>query len=259
MAKFADFESSFLAQFSSVNKLATAEFDIKSLKQKGTVAEYAAAFRALANQTDWNEGAKKAQFRFRLKDQKWRAIAIVPNAPKGYEEYLNWVIEIRDMIDQAVGTVGINASNSGTVGYSSNRNQRFQRNSQGSFRSNTNAATGSNAIGNAWLGGKCFKCGMEGHFANDRKFHPESQSGQSKGSGTQPARYVPPHWANATEARTEEIPNRERGHTISGTRYQTEREVDEENIVLQFNATYVSEEQLEIAEVQEHLDSLPKN
>src|SRR6201992_3695544 len=149
MAKFANFESAFIAQFSSVNELATEEFDIESLKQKGTVADYAARFRELANQTDWNEGAKKAQFRFGLKDQIRRAIAIVPNAPKGYEEYLNWVIGIRDMIDQAVGTVGINASNSGTVGYSSNRNQRFQRNSQGSFRSNTNAATGSNAIGNA--------------------------------------------------------------------------------------------------------------
>src|SRR6201992_3128917 len=148
MAKFADFESSFLAQFSSVNKLATAEFDIKSLKQKGTVAEYAAVFQVLANQTNRNDGAKKAQFRFGLKDQIQRAIVIVPNAPKGYEEYLNWVIGIGDTIDQVAGTVGINANNSGTVGYSSNRIQRFQRNLQGLARGNPNAATGSNAISN---------------------------------------------------------------------------------------------------------------
>ena len=49
MAKFADFESSFLAQFSSVNELTTAEFNIESLKQKETVAKYAAIFRVLAN------------------------------------------------------------------------------------------------------------------------------------------------------------------------------------------------------------------
>ena len=89
MAKFADFESTFIAQFSSVNKLATAEFDIESLKQKGTMAEYAALFQALANPTNWNNSAKKAQFRFRLKDQIRRAIAIVSNTPKRYEEYLN--------------------------------------------------------------------------------------------------------------------------------------------------------------------------
>ena len=96
-------------------------------------------------------------------------------------------------------------------------------------------------------------------LTNNRKFHPESQSGQSKGSGTQPPHYVLPHRVNAAEARTDEVSDQGRGHTILGTCYQTERKVDDENIILQFNATYVSEEQWEIAEAQEHLDSLPKN
>src|SRR5258708_40050520 len=52
MAQFLKFESVFLKQFSSISDEQTAKFELESFKQTKTVAEYAAKFRALANQTE---------------------------------------------------------------------------------------------------------------------------------------------------------------------------------------------------------------
>ena len=44
MAKFEDFKSAFLKQFSSIKDEQTAEFELESFKQIKSVAEYTAKF-----------------------------------------------------------------------------------------------------------------------------------------------------------------------------------------------------------------------
>jgi hypothetical protein len=97
---------------------------------------------------------------------------------------------------------------------------------------------------------------MEGHMANDPKLHPEPRSGESGGSGNKPARYVPPHRANAT--RNTEVNEDEHALVLAGTTNRSRYEEDDE-LVVRLNATFISEEQLELEKAQEALDLVSKN
>ena len=101
MRAFANFEKSFIAQFSSIDDIRTAEHELETFRQTGTVAAYTAKFRALVTQTEWDANAKKAAYRRGLKEGIRQAIAVAPSPPASYEEFLNWVIGIGDSIDQS--------------------------------------------------------------------------------------------------------------------------------------------------------------
>ena len=94
-------------------------------------------------------------------------------------------------------------------------------------------------------------------MANDPKFHPEPRSGESGGSGNKPARYVPPHRANAT--RNSDLNEEEHALVLAGTTNRSRYEEDEEDLVVRLNATFISEEQLEIAKALEAVDNVSKN
>ena len=93
-------------------------------------------------------------------------------------------------------------------------------------------------------------------MANDSKFHPEPRSGESGGSGQKSARYVPPHRANAT--RNSDINEDEHALVLAGTTNRSRYEEDEE-LVVRLNATFISEEQLELEKALEALNVMPKN
>ena len=93
-------------------------------------------------------------------------------------------------------------------------------------------------------------------MANNPKFHPESQSGESGGSENRPARYIPPHRANVTS--NSDLNEEEHALVLAGTTNRSRYE-DEEDLVVRLNATFISEEQLEIAKALEAVDNVSKN
>ena len=253
MGKFADFKEDFLKQFSSIDDIRTAEHELETFRQTGTVAAYTARFRALVNQTEWDESAKKAAFRRGLKEGIRQAIAVAPAPPADYEGFLNWVIGIGDSLDQSHQS-GSNFQ--GSSRQRGGRGQRFQRYEARPTDANSQTNRPSPRMGNLRRTIKCYRCGVEGHMANDSKFHPEPRSGESGGSGQKSARYVPLHRANPT--RNSDINEDEHALVLAGTTNRLCYEEDEE-LVVRLNATFISEEQLEIAKAQEALDSVSKN
>src|SRR5258708_31809174 len=84
---------------------------------------------------------------------------------------------------------------------------------------------------------------MEGHFANDPKFHPKSRHRTSASSGSKTACYVPPGQANATRQNENYDQDTDRGsertHTLAGA-FRGSHKEEEDDVVLSLNATYLS-------------------
>src|SRR5258708_38429382 len=85
---------------------------------------------------------------------------------------------------------------------------------------------------------------MEGHFANDPKFHPKSRHRTSASSGSKTACYVPPGRANATRQNEDYDHNTDRGsertHTLAGA-FRGSHKEEEDNVVLRLNTMYLSD------------------
>ena len=99
VTNWATFKMAFLAQFSSVDQKAATTRELVKLKQTGKVSQYAAQFRELASQTEWNDDSKIAIYHTGLRGAIQHIISTSVTIPTTYEEYVNWTIQIGDRLD----------------------------------------------------------------------------------------------------------------------------------------------------------------
>lgn len=206
--KWEDFKKAFLAQFSSIDQKQSATRQLAQLRQSGKVSVYAAKFRELAAQTDWNDDSKIAVYYNGLRDTIKTTIATATSIPDKYEEYVNWTIRIGDRLDMAF-TERSRPSN----GPGRNRNRRLPGSS--SFSPGSGGRPGPSA--NSARSGlsredaerhmrenRCFKCHQVGHRANDPAFHPQPNA-SGRGAPSASTSGAPPKAGNATYSRDHQV------------------------------------------------------
>lgn len=92
-----DFDSlieNFRAHFGDSDLEASAYRKIASLKQTGSVANYASRFRELLVHLDWSESSKIAAFKQGLKDHVKTLLITVRQKPKEFDEFVKICVEI---------------------------------------------------------------------------------------------------------------------------------------------------------------------
>ena len=80
--------------FADPDELATANRDIRKLKQTKSVAAYFSEFTRLANILDLNEKARRYQFEEGLSDEVKDALSVHPKQPDVFEDYVDEVSAI---------------------------------------------------------------------------------------------------------------------------------------------------------------------
>lgn len=215
------FKQEFLAQFSSIDEVRSATEAVARLRHTGAIATYAAEFRQLAAQTEWNEASKIAMFRAHLNARTLDQISLAADEPTGYEAFVNWVIKLAERSEDR-------QSHSRPL---TDSNRTNQRSSRGRFRPRR---TG-NYSGNPRQYGvpdgnqsnclsqqdrdryieekRCFVCGKVGHMASDPNFHPRGNNttggtrpGGSTGAPPRNASMAAPNYYNRLEDEGDDQP-----------------------------------------------------
>ena len=177
-----DFEL-FLAQlraaYGDVDPKGTASTHLLELQQTGSVAEYAAKFRAYKSLSGWNadDQTYKAIFRKNLKPQVRRQIAGKEPENASFSDYVNWVARV----DEQLRLVGQETKTTNTPTRTTNNpntQRTWPRPTQSG--SSTFTSTRSNPPSNArdpnameldrvrrerQARGECFHCGIKGHIS----------------------------------------------------------------------------------------------
>jgi hypothetical protein len=121
------FEDRFFAQFATGNLSQVASDIIHDKltydKEKG-IAEFAAKFRELANQTDWNNEAKRQTFRAILPPWIKSKLVSTTNVPRDYEEFVDFVVQIVEQQENFDGNTGRRNQNISAAQTNTYNNQR---------------------------------------------------------------------------------------------------------------------------------------
>ena len=170
------FVEALLRQFASADPQREAEEKLLGFRQGSlAIALHAAEFRETAEETSFGDSAKLAQFRFSLRSNLQSAIALQPNQPTGYSEFVDWVIRMGESMEKHTPSY----SNQGR-GFNGNRGRGFNRPDRSNWRQ-PNATTGQGnqsahfgqsgpkpsdaQIQQRRDAGTCFNCGLGGHLA----------------------------------------------------------------------------------------------
>lgn len=218
------FKKEFLAQFSSIDEVRSATEAVSRLRHSGPIATYAAEFRQLAAQTEWNEASKIAMFRAHLNARTLDQIALAADEPSGYEAFVNWVIKLAERSEDRQSHIKP----------STDANRSNQRNNGGRFRprrtGNNNRNTGQYGVHNGNQSNRlsqqdresyikdnrCFICGKVGHISTDANFHPgrNNPAGGTRPSG--PSGAPPRNASMATPNYYERLENEGEERPLTG-------------------------------------------
>lgn len=199
------FKQQFLKQFSSLSAERSAETKLKTLRQgNGNVHTYAAKFRELAEQTQWNESAKLAVFSAGLSGEIRERLDTQISVPSTYSDYVDAAIRIGETLDAARDSKTIFSGRTSrptnfaairntTSNFRPNRSSNYQKTS---FRSNNGPRISPAQIQEYRQNNKCFRCGMAGHIARNCRVSQKSQ-GNIRG------RFNTKNTANASSTRTD--------------------------------------------------------
>src|SRR6202020_2609638 len=193
----------FLNQFSAADIRQSSTTHLEKLRQKPSqsIAEFTGKFRELANQTGYNDTAKKEMFRSRLAPWIQELVDDAIAEPDDYNDFVQWIIKLaqRRELRDAGNKGGHNISATGPYsGPSPRPGGRFQPGQPRNQNAGNSGFLPRNQ-GNSYPqrqgtpnseSRRCYFCGKIGHIARDCRVNPQrNDPRRSNGPYRPPGRF----------------------------------------------------------------------